>query len=272
MNRAAVAAIASLLFSLALAGGTARAGSLAYVERVTGGGDPATPLPLVVAIHGLGDRPEQFAHLFDGYAEPARIVLPRAPDPWGKGFSWFPLPAGNQQAFADGVRAAADALAALITELQATLATRSATIVTGFSQGGMLSFTLAALYAERITAAVPISGLLPDAIEPHTPPRGRAPRVRALHGGADSRVPVGAARGSVERLRAAGFDAELRVYDGVGHVVSTNMREDLYRALDELARTEGTTPGPATSDRTSNPPPPREGPQRSAAPAPDRPY
>ena len=37
---------------------------LRYIEHLTGGAQPDEVLPLVVAVHGLGDRPENFRGLF----------------------------------------------------------------------------------------------------------------------------------------------------------------------------------------------------------------
>ena len=54
------------------------AGDLAYLEVVLGGARPEEPLPMIVAIHGLGDEPHNFAGLFDGFPECARLILPRA--------------------------------------------------------------------------------------------------------------------------------------------------------------------------------------------------
>ncbi|MFT7521301.1 MAG: hypothetical protein ACI9MC_003452, partial [Kiritimatiellia bacterium] len=37
---------------------------LQYIERVTGGAEASDELPLIVAVHGLGDQPAHFAWIF----------------------------------------------------------------------------------------------------------------------------------------------------------------------------------------------------------------
>jgi phospholipase/carboxylesterase len=107
-------------------------------------------------------------------------------------------------------------------------------VLTGFSQGGILTFAVAASRPELVTAAVPIAGWLPPALVPGAlPPGAAAVPIRAFHGGADDRLPAGPTRELVERLRSLGFDAELRVYPGVPHAISAEMRRDYFRFLSE---------------------------------------
>ena len=65
-----------------------------WVDRVTtasGEASDAEPLPLVVAVHGLGDAPDRFCRLFDDFRVRARVACPRAFSKHGKnGWSWFP--------------------------------------------------------------------------------------------------------------------------------------------------------------------------------------
>ncbi len=110
-------------------------------------------------------------------------------------------------------------------------------IITGFSQGGMLSFAMAALYPERIRASVPIAGMLPDrlwesfAIGPQGPP------IFALHGEQDQVIPLGPTEQNVQRLAAAGYPASILRFPGVAHrvprPVQTAWEEQLQRLLDD---------------------------------------
>ncbi|HMV69742.1 MAG TPA: esterase, partial [Myxococcota bacterium] len=56
----------------------------------------------------------------------------------------------------------------------------------------------------------------------------------ALHGEADARLPVDLPRRAVEGLVAAGCDARLQTWPGVGHEVSPDMQRALYAELDRL--------------------------------------
>jgi phospholipase/carboxylesterase len=189
-------------------------------------------LPLVVAIHGLGDRPESFGRLLDGFAARARVVVPYGTALHGNGFSWFPIARLDPEALAEGTERAAHGLAGMIEQIERTRPTVGKPIVTGFSQGGMLSFTIAVLHPERIGEALPVSGLLVPRLWPASWPAGKAmPTMHAFHGDADTVVPFDRARASVGALKKAGFPIEFNTYPGVGHTVSAKMREDVFAAL-----------------------------------------
>lgn len=228
--RRATAAVVAI-FALWLP--AAASAELVYQEILTAGAVNVEPLPIVIALHGLGDRPESFRLMLDDLGVRARVVVPRGPLPQGtEGFSWFDFHAGSDEQLASGVRAAGDAVAELITALLAAHAGPRRVLVTGFSQGGMLSFALAALHPELVAAAIPISGNLPPPLWPSARPHLRPlPRVLAFHGDADRVVPIDSARWSVEALRSNGYEAELRSYVGVGHSVTREMRSALHEAI-----------------------------------------
>src|SRR5262245_7392115 len=52
-------------------------------------GDADERSPLIVAIHGMGDRPEHWVEDWRRFPAKVHIALPRAFDPYGPGFSWF---------------------------------------------------------------------------------------------------------------------------------------------------------------------------------------
>ncbi|TKC98130.1 alpha/beta hydrolase [Polyangium fumosum] len=219
------------------ASGPPEAAGIRYLERVTGGAAATERLPLVVAIHGLGDRPESFVRLFDRIEGRMRVVVPYGTSPYSDGFSWFPLARRDPAKLAEGTSLAADGLAAMLEELERTRPTRGRPIVTGFSQGGMLSFTLVVKHPERVGEALPLAGLLAPPLYPSAWPMGKvAPPVHAFHGDADTMVPHAGATETVRALVAVGFSAELTTYPGVGHTVSASMRGDWQKALEAAAQ------------------------------------
>src|SRR5262245_29161383 len=56
----------------ATASTAAPAKTVEFVELTTGGANPSETLPMIIAIHGLGDRPEAFSELFSGFDVKAR--------------------------------------------------------------------------------------------------------------------------------------------------------------------------------------------------------
>ena len=227
-------AVALLCLAAACGRDIAAAGppKLSSVERVFGG-EPGARLPLVIALHGLGDSPEGILELFSGFSGPARVVAPRAPDAHVVGTSWYPIDDRKRAARVAIERAAL--LARWIRSVRAARPTVGRPIVTGFSQGGVLSFSLAAYHPEQLGAAIPIAGLLPD---PNKTVRKAANlRVTALHGEADARIPYALGLAAVEQLERAGTPATMIPYPGVGHTLSDAMVARLHELLgQEVAR------------------------------------
>lgn len=224
-----------------------QAGRLQYYERILGAAGPSDPLPMIVAIHGLGDDPENFSHLFDTFPEPARLIAPRAPLPAEEGgWSWFPLRARDPdvEGLSRGIQQSADLLAESVAVLTRERPTIGRPIVTGFSQGGMLTLTLAVHHPERFSTAVAVGGWLPPPLWPNAPDAAQAgPHIAALHGTADAAVRFEPTQRSVQHLQSLGYAIDFAVYEGVPHVITPEMHRDLFAALiDGIARLRDTPP------------------------------
>ncbi|HYC53908.1 MAG TPA: alpha/beta fold hydrolase [Candidatus Binatia bacterium] len=225
-----IASLAALLVIIA-AHGTAMA-ELEYVEVMTGRAAPTDEVPIVVAIHGLGDRPETFQYLLDDLAAKARLIVPRAPTPYGNdGGAWFEMHSGDE-GMSEGISKAAGEIAALATAVREKHGGPARIVVTGFSQGGTVAFALATLRPDLVSAAVPVAGFLPMPMWPAQRPKIRPlPKILALHGEKDQVVPIQSAKWSVEALRSNGFDVQLRSYPGVQHTIDKQERADLHEAV-----------------------------------------
>jgi phospholipase/carboxylesterase len=235
-DRAAPAPPPPPVASVTPAHGPPEAAGVRYLERLTGGATAGERVPLIVAIHGLGDRPESFVQLFATFGAKARLVVPYG-EPWRDGYSWFsPGSLDDAAKLAEGTSRAADRLAAMIDALSRAWSPAGKPIVTGFSQGGMLTFTLAARHPEVVGAAFPVGGLIAPSLLPASLPMASAsPPIVAFHGEADARVPVARARETVARMRAIGMNARLVEYPGVGHAIPPPMRAELLRAIADAA-------------------------------------
>ncbi|HRG97155.1 MAG TPA: alpha/beta fold hydrolase [Polyangiaceae bacterium] len=117
--------------------------------------------PLVFGVHGRGDTPESFSDVFHAYGTRALFYFPRAPTPYGEGFTWFDLGPGMDEATVGrNVATAAEALHARILEI----ARGRRYVVVGFSQGGFLAYALAARFPKELVCALPIAGALPTSL------------------------------------------------------------------------------------------------------------
>ncbi|MEZ4390202.1 MAG: dienelactone hydrolase family protein [Polyangiales bacterium] len=201
---------------------------LEFVVAHTAGASPGARLPLLVALHGYGDSPERFIQLFDALPFPARVVALRGPHPMQDGASWFPIGDGAPGPFLASV----DRVARALDALPGRFSTCGRPLLTGFSQGAMLTFAVAARSPGSIRAAVPIAGRLPDFARPaRAPTAPRLPVVTALHGTDDRRIAFAQGEDATRALTALGFSATLRAFPGVGHAVPFEVRQALYEAL-----------------------------------------
>lgn len=208
-----------------------------YLEHMTGGARPDERVPMIVGLHPMGGDPADFLPMLRRYRRRARLILPYG-HPNGGMYIWYnsvrddvPAPLVTQEA---------DRLATALAALVAARPTVGKPIVTGFSQGGIMTFALVVTHPDALAAAFPISGLLPPSLYPSaTLSSGPLPPVTAFHGASDVAVPTQGARASIAELRRAGYTAELREYVGVEHDTSdqeeSEILERIGRAADGLA-------------------------------------
>jgi phospholipase/carboxylesterase len=182
--------------------------------------------PLVVVIHGMGDKPDAWIESWSTFPGRAQIVLPRAFTKYGDGFSWFELREGMTDAeLGAEVGTAEEKLWKAITKL----AGARKLIVTGFSQGGMLSYVMAARHGDQIVYAFPISGSCPGPLLPKE--KVRAAPLIAFHGTNDNVLAYKWGQDAVRVFKERGNDATLKTYPGVGHALPLEMRADLWAEI-----------------------------------------
>jgi phospholipase/carboxylesterase len=164
----------------------------------------------------------------------ARLVVPRGIERCHDGYCWFRARGRAElgsAALGQGILHAADAVAATLKQLAAERPTLGKAVVTGFSQGGAVSFALALHHPDLVGAAFPIGGWIPTSILPRSSEAARIPPILALHGEADPRVPIEPTREAVSALSRLGVRAELQSYPQVEHLLTPRMLRDLSRLI-----------------------------------------
>ncbi len=198
--------------------------TLPYRLFVPRGYDAATKYPLVLFLHGAGERGNdneaQLKHagvlrlVSDEVAakHPCFLVAPQCPE----GDTWGGLPRGRKSDFkasdqpSKPMRLSMALLDALDKEYSIDPARR---YVTGLSMGGFGSFDLCVRRPKDIAAAMPICG------------GGDTSKAKDMaqvafwvfHGGADTVVSPGLSLKMVEALKEAGAKVKYTEYPGVGH-------------------------------------------------------
>jgi phospholipase/carboxylesterase len=177
--------------------------------------NPAPDLPVVIALHGRGDRAEQFARLAEGLQVPVRFVVARAPLPFGPGAGkqWFD---SDSPDVAEQIAARVEELVVLTDRVRAAWPAAPKPILLGFSQGAMLAIQSVARHPDRYAAAVALSGFLP--LDQGNAKAAAAVPMLLTAGSNDSLVSPERTKLAVTALEALGHQPELLEFDG-GHTI-----------------------------------------------------
>lgn len=195
---------------------------------------PAAPRSCIVLLHGVGGDETNFAPLAGEFPDDALVVLVRGPLTLGPSqFGWFHV------AFSATGPAIVEAeanesrllLASLLAQLQAAHGTAAQrTIIAGFSQGGIMSASVALTMPQSVAGFGVLSGRILPELKPHLASREQLGRLLAFiaHGVHDNKLPVAWAQRSNDWLDELGVARESHLYP-VGHAVSGPMQVDFLR-------------------------------------------
>jgi predicted esterase len=197
------------------------------------------PAPLLVALHGKGDRVERFRGEavsvvpagWDLFVPPSPGPAPGGDDPGLD--SWYSYDGDTPRFRASLDRAVQHVLRALEDARAGTEGGPVALL--GFSQGAYLAGVAAVRHPDLFRAAVLVGGRLKIEIlgEHVAEARARGLRILALHGEKDELVKPGPSRESVAKARKAGLDAEFRGFVA-GHRFTPEMRAAAKEWLSKL--------------------------------------
>ena len=206
---------------------------------------------LLVLAHGVGGNESNLAALAAQAPADTAVLLPRAPLTVAPGqYAWFPVAftAQGPQPDLEAAEASRVRLADFIAAMQTRLAVApSSTVVAGFSQGGIMSASVALTCPQLVGGFGVLAGRILPELEPRiAPPHALAP-LRAFigHGRHDTKLPVDWAHRSTAWLTRLGVEHEARLYDG-DHGVPPAMASDFIAWFDRVlpgVRRRGVTPG-----------------------------
>lgn len=179
---------------------------LAYLVWTPVGEAPAEGWPLVLFLHGAGERGDDLEQL--GVHGPPKLAA-TMPELWNCVIVAPQCPAD--------VWWTTEPLVALLDEVRRDHPIDARRLyVTGLSMGGFGTFELVAQHPDLFAAAVPIcGGMAPD--REAAIAAAKAVPMRVFHGAADTVVPPEMSERVVAHLRGVGADVELTIYPGVGH-------------------------------------------------------
>ena len=198
------------------------------------------PHPTILALHGWGanslDLLGLAPHLCRGQF---LVVCPQGPlqvplGPNMVGHGWFPITAGGPIDL-QAVLTARESLRSFLDDaLKHYPIDNKKLSVLGFSQGGVMGYSLALGEPERFAGLACLSSWLPKdmlTVLPDVPATEQLP-VLVQHGNRDELVDVGRARQSVETLRDVKAPVTYREYD-MGHEINAQSLTGLSNWLQE---------------------------------------
>jgi phospholipase/carboxylesterase len=180
---------------------------------------------LVIFLHGVGANGADLAPLADTLLPflPASVFAspdgPERFDGGGSGRQWFSVAGvtpANRSERVQQARPAFDRVVSSVVEKHGFAVRLDRIAFFGFSQGAIMALDAVASGRWPVRAVVAASGRLataPEAIEPLT-------KILVMQGENDPVIPAEETRVAAERLRAAGFEVEAKLFPGLGHVLS----------------------------------------------------
>lgn len=197
---------------------------------------PAQPKALLVLLHGVGGSESNLGDLAAGVDPDTLVLLPRGPLTLGPGqFAWFRVAftASGPRIEAQEAEQSRLALIHFVAQLQAAhgIAPQQ-TVIAGFSQGGILSASVALTAPESVAGFGILSGRILPELEPHLAEPARLTALRAFigHGEFDNKLPVLWAQRSEALLSQLGVAHSSRRYP-IDHGISAAMQADFLQWL-----------------------------------------
>ena len=193
--------------------------SLSYELRAPGGTVDTDPLPLVFVLHGRGADARDLADLAPMMGSGYRFIFPNAPEPFEPapgfqfGYTWF----DGWPAEPNSLKQSRHLLMKFIDEILERYATPPGKVIlSGFSQGGLMSLDVGFRIREKLAGVVVMSGGL---YEDDAPPFSPGLPVLMVHGTDDDMIPVLAARRARRILENRRVELEYREFP-MGHFVT----------------------------------------------------
>ena len=202
---------------------------------------PRAPQSLLVLLHGVGSSETSLGDLASAASPDTLVVLARGPVTLAPGqFAWFRVaftPSGPQieEAQAELSRLA---LIRFIKQLQTAYQIQpDRTVVAGFSQGGIMSASVALSEPESVAGFGLLSGRILPELHPHLAEKSRLNKLHAFvgHGDFDNTLPVVWAERSDALLKDLEVEFESHRYP-MDHRISPAMRDDFLHWLEGKSR------------------------------------
>jgi phospholipase/carboxylesterase len=198
------------------------------------------PFPTILTLHGRGANAFDLLGLAPHICQGKFLIIcpqgpletPVAPDTMG--YAWYPMSLGGPPDVT-AILSSRQKLEDFLDEsLRRYPIDAKKLVVLGFSQGGVMAYSLALTNPERFAALVVLSSWLPRELEAQLSINESVQSLPTLvqHGTQDHMIEIARARDSVERLRELRLALTYREYE-MGHEIRPRSLADLSTWLEE---------------------------------------
>lgn len=192
-------------------------------------------LPMVIYFHSRETGPGFFKKYYEKTDKPMRVILPYGKLGSEKNPIWFEEGAtGDQNKLTQEIVSEAKNIGPFIDIISECRPRVGRPIITGHSQGGILSNALAVGAPDRFSVNIPVSGWLPKELWS----KNITPTV-AIHGVNDKAIPYNRTEDMVYKMRQKGAKIDLIPIKGSGHAFSGHLESAwntvINKAVDKVA-------------------------------------
>ena len=162
---------------------------------------------LMIVLHGLGDSMAGYAWMPQVLQFPwLNYLLVNAPDPYYGGYSWYDY-TGDAET---GVRRSIKLLGGLLDSQRQLGFPAEQTILSGFSQGCLMTLETGLRYPHRFAGLIGLSGYVldPQVLLRESAAVAKEQRVLMTHGRQDPLIPFADVKKQMEQLKAGGIQIE----------------------------------------------------------------
>jgi phospholipase/carboxylesterase len=200
----------------------------------------AGPHPTILTLHGRGANALDLLGLAPYLCSGKFLMIcPQGPletpvGPGVVGYAWYPMSMGGSPDIGAMLSSKKQVEVFLDQCLERYPIDLKKLVVLGFSQGGVMAYSLALANPERFAALVVLSSWLPQELVPQLALKETVQSLPTLvqHGSQDSLIEVSRARDSVARLRELRVPLTYREYE-IGHEITPKSLTDLSAWLEE---------------------------------------
>lgn len=194
--------------------------------------------PLVFLLHGVGSNEQNMFSFADALPDEFKVISVRGPLTLGTGsYAWFQVQFGSNGPVIDEQQAekARKEIIKFIDDLKSFEEFDSSRVyLMGFSQGGIMSYSVALTEPEKIKGIAVMSGRLLPEIKPLIVSNDRLKKLKVFvsHGKQDPVLHYGYAEEAVAYLKSKSVNPDFHNYDEV-HTINKQMLDDVVSWLNK---------------------------------------